>query len=189
MKRGCFLKKCNVFLKLCVGLSKIIITLKNKPWNSLVKLVISIISIISSKMVNYFWVCYFWRVVILGGSLLLGFPNTWEILLLLSEICFFRGPDYYFPNFMVWCHKIWLMTVKYNVPHGRQYELVTQCYGWQTCKELFAAKFASVKIRIAFALHYRWQTHNKSVSCAVADDLTHEEWVKCNVADDGDMMK
>ena len=47
---------------------------------SLVKLVVTIISVISSK-----------KVVIFGGSLLLAFANTCEILSLLSKGRYFQG--------------------------------------------------------------------------------------------------
>ena len=56
---------------------------------SLVKLVVTIISVISSK-----------KVVIFGGSLLLAFANTCEILSLLSKGRYFQGGRY-FGNFTV----------------------------------------------------------------------------------------
>ena len=68
-------KKCNVPLELHKGMSKIIITVKNKSRMSLVKLVVSIISFISSKKENYFSSsllsgCRYFR-----GSLILVFAN------------------------------------------------------------------------------------------------------------------
>ena len=60
-------------------MSKIIITVKNKSRISLVKLVVTIISVISSKKGNITF-----EVTTFGGPLLLAFANTRKILTYIS---------------------------------------------------------------------------------------------------------
>ena len=67
-------------------MSKIIITVKNKFRMSLVKLVVSIISFISSKKENYFLSSLLSGGRYFLGSLILVFANICEILSLLSEL-------------------------------------------------------------------------------------------------------
>ena len=61
-------KRCNLPFELNKGMSKIAITVKNISRISLVNLVVTIISVISSK-----------KVVIFGGSLLSGGSSLWEL--------------------------------------------------------------------------------------------------------------
>ena len=67
-------------------MSKIIIIIKTKPRFSLVLLVISTISVISRKKGKLLL-----RSLLSEGSLLSGFANTCEILLLLSGGRYFRN--------------------------------------------------------------------------------------------------
>lgn len=67
-------------------ISKINITVQNKPRISLIKLFLSITSISSSKKENNFRTA-----VIFWGSLLLAFANTCEILSLFRRVATFAG--------------------------------------------------------------------------------------------------
>ena len=97
-KKEDFLKKkmyCITFSVTHNGVSviitRVIITVKDKPWISLVKLVVSITyPLFLAKREITFEVTIFGR-SLFRGSLLLAFANTCEILSLLSEGCFFRG--------------------------------------------------------------------------------------------------
>ena len=87
-----------------VIITRVIITVKDKPWISLVKLNCCIynLSVIFSKEGNTFEVTIFGR-SLFRGSLLLAFANTCQILSLLSEgHGFFRGEGCrYYRNFTV----------------------------------------------------------------------------------------
>lgn len=78
-------------------MSQIIIIIRNKPRISLIKLVISIIPVISCKkgkslLKSSLWEGHFWRGAGGGGVLLLsGFANTCKIFFLHSEGLYFRG--------------------------------------------------------------------------------------------------
>ena len=86
-----------------VIITRVIITVKNRPWISLVKLVVSILTqpLFLAKRETTFEVTIFGR-SLFRGSLLLAFANTCEIFNLLSEGCFFRGEGcHYYRNFTV----------------------------------------------------------------------------------------
>ena len=79
-------KSFTILFELHKGISKITITVeKDTSRISLVKLVATIISVISIKRGNTFEVATF------GGSQLLAYTNSSEILSLLSKGCYFWG--------------------------------------------------------------------------------------------------
>ena len=67
-------------------MSKIILTVKNQCWMSLVKLDVSIICFISRRKENYSLRSLLSGDLYFRGSLLLAFANTCEILSLLSVL-------------------------------------------------------------------------------------------------------
>ena len=78
-------------------ITRVIITVKNRPQISLVKLVASITyPLFLAKIIHYF--CK----VVISGSQPLKFANTCANVSLLLEGCFFRGEECrYYPNFTV----------------------------------------------------------------------------------------